>query len=91
MRSQLNFHHCHFENSINFPIEKCTDEFFLNWDPKNISANIIKNPIKKELFDSRRRNYIYIIASQADITNFLDKLPKVFDCEAMEAYLMKYA
>ena len=81
---------CHFENAINFPINLCNDEFFTKWDANHISKDIIKNKIKKELFDSRRRMFVFIIASQNDITHYLDKLPKIFDSQSLEKYANKY-
>ncbi|CDW83258.1 mapk phosphatase 2 [Stylonychia lemnae] len=89
-RSQFQFHLSHFENAINFPVNLCNDEFFTKWDPKNISDNIIKNKVKKELFEARRRMYVFIIASQNDITHYLEKLPKMFDPQSLENYINKY-
>ena len=62
-RSQWDFHCCHFENSINMPIDKCDDNFFIEWDPNNILQKYIKNPSKKPLFEQRKRLMVYIIGS----------------------------
>jgi hypothetical protein len=50
----------------------------------------IKNPIKKELFDKRKRSYVYIIASNNDLTYYADKFPKVFDTDALLNYVNKF-
>jgi hypothetical protein len=81
---------CHYENSINFPIDHCSDQFFIKWNPKDISDNLIKNKVKKDLFDTRRRLYVFIIASQNDLTHYLEKLPKIFHYEALTPYTEKY-
>lgn len=90
MRSMMNYHQSHFQNSINLPIDKCGDDFFINWDPKTILSTKIRNKTKKELFEQRRRSYIYIIASTNDITFYADKFPKVFNLEALLNYVDKY-
>ena len=85
-RSRLQYHMSHFENSISFPIDYCTDEFFIGWNGKYIQEKILRNKVKKELFEQRRRKYVFIIASSNDISNYLDKLPKLTDCEALSKY-----
>eukprot|EP00347_Sterkiella_histriomuscorum_P021041 403335488 len=89
-RSLYQYHLSHLENSINFPVDLCNDEFFTKFNPKQICDTIIKNKFKKELFDQRRRMYVFIIASQNEITHYLEKLPKVFDPEALAPYIEKY-
>jgi hypothetical protein len=78
------------ENSFSFPIDQCSDDFFINWDPANILENIIKNPVKRTLFELRKRYFVFIIASQNDIENYLDKLPKIFDPQSITKYYQKY-
>lgn len=85
-RSRLQYHISHFENSISFPIDYCTDDFFINWNAKYVLDKILKNKTKKELFDKRKRMYVFIIASSNDISNYLDKLPRLYDFEALERY-----
>lgn len=69
------------------PIDKCEDDYFINWNPTEIVNKYIKNPVKKALFESRRRVYVYIIASSNDITFYADKFPRVFDTEALGKYV----
>ena len=80
----------HFENSISFPIDYCTDEFFINWNGKHIQEKILRNKVKKELFEQRKRKYVFIIASSNDISNYLDKLPKLTDSEALDRYVQQH-
>lgn len=84
------YHKSHFENSINFPIDKCDDAFFTKWDPTKIQNEILRNPNKKAVFEMRKRTYLYIIASEHDITHFLDKLPRLFNSDAIATYCSKY-
>mmetsp|Transcript_47767 Transcript_47767/g.35017 ORF Transcript_47767/g.35017 Transcript_47767/m.35017 type:complete len:132 (-) Transcript_47767:859-1254(-) len=90
MRAKLQNHNCHLENSINLPLNYCDDEFFINWNPEKISTEIIKNPVKKSLFDQRKRLYVCIICSEYDTTNFLDKLHRIFDVSSLDSYVKKY-
>ena len=91
MRSMRQFHYSHFESSINFPVDKCDDQFFINWDPQSVLNNWIKNAGKRALFEGRRRSFVFIIASSNDITHFLDKLPKIIDPTALSNYTDKYS
>lgn len=34
--------------------------------------------------------FVFIIASQNDITNYLDKVPRIFSSEAISIYMKKY-
>ena len=78
MRSMVQYHSCHLMNSINFPIDHCDDDFFLNFDCADIIKNVIRNPDKKKLFEKRKRLFVYVIGSQTDITYFIPNLHKLF-------------
>lgn len=79
------------ENSINFPLNKCSDDFFMKWDQRKISQDIIKNKAKRALFDQRKRMFVYIIASQSEITHdVIEHLPKIFKAEHLRECFTKY-
>jgi len=51
---------------------------------------LVKNKVKKELFDQRRRLFVFIIASENDLTHYLEKFPRLFDREALIPYIERY-
>lgn len=78
LRSRKNYHNCHLLNSINFPLDCCHHAFFETWDKqKELSdknSEIIKNKKKRELFNRRKRHYIFIIAGQGDMKNLFEDM-----------------
>lgn len=88
LRSRLNFHRCHLMNSINLPLDCCSEEFFQQWDTgkKFISEtnSVIKNEKKKKMFKLRKRYFIYVIAGQKDIQEAVLDLDQVLKKEDLQ-------
>ena len=78
MRSRARYHKAHIKDSINFPVDMCDENFFINWDSKNVEKELIKNKQKKQLFINRKRLFIYIIPAEGDIASLTMLLPMIF-------------
>jgi hypothetical protein len=79
LRSRLNFHYGHVADSLSFPLDLCDEKFFVNWDPEHVTSKLIKNKEKVNLFKSRKRLFVYIIASQNDIQQLVYTMGMVFN------------
>jgi hypothetical protein len=79
LRSRARYHAAHIFDSLSFPIDLCDEDFFINWDSERITKEIIKNKDKLQLFKSRKRQFISIIAGSEDIASMLEFLPMIFN------------
>ena len=65
MRSEKQFAQCSLDKSVNLPIEKFSEEVFINWAKhiKRLEADtsIFKTTAVRNVFKLRRRRWVYII------------------------------
>ena len=87
LRSRLNYHYSHIIHSLNFPIDLCDENFFIEWNSESICKKIIKNKEKVNLLKSRKRLFIYIIASHYDISALFQGAGQLFNDEYMKSLL----
>lgn len=86
MRSRANYHAAHIFDSISFPVDLCSEDFFVNWNPKLIETEIIKNKEKLQLFKNRRRLFISIIAGSEEIQSMLNIIPMLFSDQHLKSF-----
>ena len=86
MRSRARYHAAHIFDSLSFPIDLCDEDFFINWDSERITKEIIKNKEKLQLFKTRKRQFISIIAGSEDIASMLEYLPMIYDEEKLRKF-----
>jgi len=86
MRSRANYHAAHIFDSISFPVDLCSEEFFVKWDPKQIETEIIKNKEKLQLFKNRRRLFISIIAGSEEVQSMLNIMPMLFSDQHIKKF-----
>ena len=86
MRSRANYHAAHIFDSISFPVDLCSEEFFVKWDPKHIEKEIIKNKEKLQLFKNRRRLFISIIAGSEEVQSMLNIIPMLFSDQHIKQF-----
>ena len=75
MRSQKAFSECHLEKSLNLPMEKFSEDFFINWS-KSVKVlendtSILTDKYKQDSFVKRKRHWVYIIAGNS--TSFIHR------------------
>ena len=67
MRSQKHFSHIQLEKSVNFSLEKFTEESFFNWTKTSktleTDTSIFKTKEIQNAYKRRRRFWVYIIAA----------------------------
>jgi hypothetical protein len=80
MRSRKDYHYQHLAHSINIPLDGVDDEFFTKFKPEKLDALTNNNAEKANAFKNRKRKFIFIIASQNEITEFFkDGFEQLFD------------
>ena len=86
MRSEKQFAHCSLDKSANLPIEKFTEDIFINWAKHSkkleVDTSIFKTKRVQNEFKRRRRYWVYIIAAHdsknlnktlLELSNFANK------------------
>ena len=71
MRSKQAFEQCSLDKSINFCVERFNEETFINWKKEALKLEKDTDFLCKhhsDFFKHRKRLWIYIIASQHDMT-----------------------
>ena len=62
LRSTKLYNYCHLKCSVNLPVDVFDDNMFINFNPKDIIDNHLELQIDKDMFKSRKRSMVFIVA-----------------------------